>query len=328
MSRLPAFDGARPRTPNFFLVGAPKTGTSSLYAYLDQHPQIFMSPMKEPHYLADEVRLGNFSEELRRREEPRLAELRAYLDGPMTAKFSTGFVTELADYLKLFQGSQGEPVLGEASVCYLWSPTAPGNIARMCPEAKILMILRDPADRAYSQYLQLLTLSQTFLSFRDYIDAGLHSTSTLMGPLYPFLCFGQYYGQVKRYLQLFPREQIHILFYEDFQRDARGAVGNIFKFLGVNRDFVPDMKVRHMLASVPRSHVLHRLTGPAARWSALRQISPPRLRSSLKRLLFRPRESMTMDPSDRAFLVDFYREDIGNLSGLLDRDLSAWLLAR
>ena len=321
-------DGARPRTPNFFLVGAPKAGTTSLYSYLDQHPQIFMSPMKEPHYLADEVRLGNFTDELRRREEPRLAGLRAYLDGPMTTKFSTGFVTEFADYLKLFQDSTTEPVLGDASVCYLWSPTAPGNIARMCPEAKILMVLRDPADRAYSQYLQLLTFSKAFLSFRDYVNAGLRSTSTLMGPLYPFLCLGQYYGQVKRYLQQFPREQIQILFYEDFLRDAPGMLENIFKFLGVDSDFVPDMKERHMLANVPRSYVLHRLTGPVARWSPLRQISPSRLRSSLKRLLFRPRESMTMDPRDRAFLVDFYREDIGNLSGLLDRDLSAWLLAR
>jgi hypothetical protein len=233
MTALPALSGARIRTPNFFLVGAPKAGTTSLYSYLDQHPQIYMSPLKEPHYLADEIRLDNFSDELRRMAEPQMAGLRAYLDGPMTAKFSQGFVTEMDDYLQLFHNSKTEPVLGEASVCYLWSPTAPGNIARMCPEARIVMVLRNPADRAYSQYLQLRSFSRDYLSFRDYIDAGVRYRGDLIGPLHPFLNFGLYSDQVKRYLKHFPRKQIKILFFEDYQSNPLGLVQDIFEFLGV-----------------------------------------------------------------------------------------------
>jgi hypothetical protein len=231
----------------------------------------------------------------------------------------------MEDYLKLFHNSKAEPLLGEASVCYLWSPTAPGNIARMCPEASIAMVLRNPADRAYSQYLQLRTFSQDYASFRDYIDAGVHCRSDLIGPLYPFLNFGLYCEQVKRYLKHFPRKQIKILFFEDYQSDPVGLVQSVFEFLEVARDFVPDMAQRHMEPKIPRSALLHQLVSPLGGWPLVKRMTTPGLRHSLKRLAFRPRASMTMDPGDRAFLVDFYREDVLNLSHLLNRDLSAWL---
>jgi hypothetical protein len=284
-----------------------------------------MSPLKEPHYLADEIRLDNFSDELRRMAEPQMAGLRAYLDGPMTAKFSQGFVTEMDDYLQLFHNSKTEPVLGEASVCYLWSPTAPGNIARMCPEARIVMVLRNPADRAYSQYLQLRSFSRDYLSFRDYIDAGVRYRGDLIGPLHPFLNFGLYSDQVTRYLKHFPRKQIKILFFEDYQSNPLGLVQDIFEFLGVARGFVPDMTQRHMEPKIPRSALLYQFVRPLGGLRTVKRMTTPRLRHSLKRLAFRPRTSMTMDPGDRAFLVDFYREDVLNLSHLLNRDLSAWL---
>lgn len=108
-------------TPNFFLVGAPKAGSTSLNHYLDQHPQIYMSPIKEPHYFADEIRPDNFDDEMRCLTEPGLAALREYLQGPASAKFSGGPVTEWRDYLKLFQHVNGETAIGEASVGYLWS---------------------------------------------------------------------------------------------------------------------------------------------------------------------------------------------------------------
>ena len=318
---------AVPRTPNFYLVGAPKSGTTSLYHYLDQHPQIFMSPLKEPNFHAEEIRLANLTEEMRRRVESQAPGLRAYLDGDMCTRFNASPVTEYSDYLRLFQNAKAEKVVGEASVCYLWSPTAPGNIARMCPEAKILMVLRDPADRAYSQYLHMLTVSKTFLPFREYVDACLRSRTTRIGALYPFLHFALYSEQVKRYLNLFPRKDVLILFYDDYQRNPVSLVRSIFEFLDVDRDFLPDMHQRHMVANVPRAHRVHRLVHPLTQWAPLKKMNTPRLRRGLKRLAFRPRESMTMKPQDRAHLIEFYREDVQRLSGLVDRDLKSWLLS-
>jgi hypothetical protein len=317
---------AVPRTPNLYLVGAPKSGTTSLYHYLDQHPQIFMSPLKEPNFHSEEIRLANLTEQMRRVVEAQAPGLRAYLDGHMSTKFTASPVTEYSDYARLFQNVKAERVVGEASVCYLWSPSAPENIARTCPEAKILMILRDPADRAYSQYLHMLTVSKTFLPFRDYVDACVRSSSTQIGALYPFLHFGRYFEQVTRYLKCFPRQQVLILFYDDYQRNPLNLVRNIFEFLDVDADFLPDMHQRHMVANVPRAHRLHRFLHPITQLAPLKKMNTPRLRRGLKRLAFRSRESMSMEARDRAFLVDFYRQDVERLSGLVDRDLNAWLL--
>src|SRR5579864_1438595 len=116
------------RLPNFFIVGAPKAGTTSLYHYLDQHPQIYMSPVKEPNYFASEVRLEGFSEEFREQAVTDIAQLRKYLDGPISEKRFGGLVAAWPDYLKLFKNVQGEQAIGEASVCYLWSESASRNI--------------------------------------------------------------------------------------------------------------------------------------------------------------------------------------------------------
>ena len=114
--------------PNFFIVGAPKAGATSLYHYLGQHPQIYLSPVKEPCYFASEVRPEHFSQEFASTAERGGRQLRTYLDGPMTGGDPGGIVANWEDYLRLFKNADGETAVGEASVCYLWSPTAASNI--------------------------------------------------------------------------------------------------------------------------------------------------------------------------------------------------------
>ncbi len=124
MSPMPSMLPSPAALPNFFIVGAPKAGTTSLYHYLDQHPQIFMSPIKEPNYFATEIRPENFGDELQPQVAEDLRELREYLRGPMPKKSFGGLVSQWDDYLKLFQSAKTEKAIGEASVCYLWSKTA------------------------------------------------------------------------------------------------------------------------------------------------------------------------------------------------------------
>ena len=108
--------------PNFFIVGAPKAGTTSLYHHLDQHPQIYMSPLKEPCYFSSELRPENYTEELQPWITREIQALQQYLAGPMTEKRFGGLVSEWDDYIKLFRNAAGAHTIGEASVCYLWSP--------------------------------------------------------------------------------------------------------------------------------------------------------------------------------------------------------------
>jgi hypothetical protein len=140
--------------PNFFLVGAPKTGTTSLYHYLKQHPDIYLSAVKEPCFFASEMRPDNFSQEFATSIRLSSQNLLKYLDGPMSGPNPGGIITDWSHYLELFKNVSTETAIGEASVCYLWSATAAGNIHARIPHAKIVVILRDPVERAFSQYLQ------------------------------------------------------------------------------------------------------------------------------------------------------------------------------
>jgi len=272
--------------PNFFLAGAPKSGTTSLYHYLDQHPEIYMSRVKEPHYFSPEIRLEKLSPRLRPRAEADARKLRDYLDGPMLEKRFGGPISEWSDYLKLFRGADGSKAIGEASVCYLWSESAAANIRRRIPDARIIAMLRNPVDMAFSMYSQSFRGGAIACSFREAIEMGLAQRGGLIDLMHPFLDLGLYYEQVRRFLVNFPRERVRVWWYDDYQRDPRATLGDIFRFLEVAPDFRPDVSKRYLESA----------TADAA-----------------------------MALADRAFLNDFYREDIRKLAALLERDLSGWI---
>ncbi len=193
---------------------------------------------------------------------------------------------EWDDYLKLFWNARGEKAIGEASVCYLWSESAASNIFARVPGARILMILRDPAERAFSQHMQWVTKGVIRCSFREQVEKSLANGGGKFELMHPFLEMGEYYRQVKRYLDLFPREKVHVVFYDDYRHDPAGVIEDILRFLNVDAAFRPDMSRRHLAGRVPAS---------------------------------------TMEARDRAYLAAYYREDVQRLAVLLDRDLSQWL---
>jgi Sulfotransferase family len=315
------------KLPNFFIVGAPKAGTTALYAYLDQHPQVYMSPLKEPSYFAFEMRPENFSARLRPRIDLEMRALANYLQSDMREKRFGGLVSSWEDYLKLFRNVSDEIAIGEATACYLWSQTAPTNIAACIPHAKIVINLRNPVDRAFSQYLQMLTMGTIRWSFRETIDANLHRQAQQFGEWWPLLEFGHYHEQVTRYLNEFPRSQIHISFYEDLEREPRGLMSDLFTFLGVDPDFSADVSSRHHEPQVPKLPGTAYFLKKWGLWPRLRNLTPRSLRPHLRTLLLRSRASLAMESADRAFLTDYYRDDVIKLANLLDRDLTAWLEA-
>ena len=125
--------------PNFLIIGAPKSGTTSLYQYLKQHPQIYLPDKKEPHFFSFEGRTQGFN-------------------GPGQADFMKKRITKIEDYIKLFENVNDELAIGEASTSYLYIPEAVERIKKYVPEVKIITIIRHPAERAFSDYLQHLSL--------------------------------------------------------------------------------------------------------------------------------------------------------------------------
>ena len=313
------------KLPNFFIVGAPKAGTTSLYAYLDQHPQIYMSPLKETHYFCSEVRPENFKDEDRPRLYQNLSALQEYLQGAMREKRFGGLVSSWDDYVALFRNASDEIAIGEATPLYLWSESAPRNIAARFPHARIIINLRNPIDRAYSNYLHMVTAGAIHRSFREQIDANLRCKNKQFGDEWPFLEFGHYHGQLMRYFREFPRSQIHISFYDDLVRTPARMLSDLYAFLGVDREFSTEMSIRHNAPRIMRLAATARLLKRWQVWSTLRSLAPKRLRARIGSLLVRSHDSLVMTPADRAFLSDYYRDEIGKLGVLLNRDLRSWL---
>lgn len=283
--RLSSRFGLTSQQPNFFIAGAPKAGTTSLYHYLDQHPEIYMSPVKEANYFASEIRLENFAEEHQGSVSRDMEAMQSYLAGPMSSKRFGAVGLAWDDYLRLFRNAREQKAIGEGSVSYLWSASAARNILERIPNAKLIFILRDPAERAFSQYGQSVDKGSTNVSHLETCRESTKESDGKFRVFRPFLEMGLYADALKRYLDLFPRENLYISFYEDYQRDAVGMIANILRFLEVNDDFKPDMSKRYLVRA----------------------------------------GGSTMAPEDRAFLTAFYKEDVRKLAQLLNRDLSHWM---
>ena len=160
---MSGLDHSPTRLPDFFLVGAPRAGTTSLADYLGQHPEVFMSPVKEPGYFARElIRMPGVKQQIRDDRES----LRSYLDGPMSQRHHERFVCDWDCYVRLFKNAGDAAAAGEASPSYLASKRAPGAIARRIPDARIVMILRDPIDRMFSNYAGAVAAGATDLPFQ------------------------------------------------------------------------------------------------------------------------------------------------------------------
>jgi hypothetical protein len=237
--------------PNFFIAGAPKAGTTTLYHWLASHPQVYMSPIKEPSYFSPEAHPENFSIRYQATGRQQMIELKSALRSELRQNLRPGFVEEWEDYLRLFTGASDKIAVGEASVMYLWSKTAAQSIAERIPQARILFILRDPAERAFSQYLNLASNGHVSASFREHILASRNPGDKL-DPCHPFLQMGLYAEPLERYFAVFPRKQIRIWLYEDTLAQPKVFHRQVMEFLNIDPNFVPDVSKRHNEVLVPK----------------------------------------------------------------------------
>jgi len=283
-----------------------------------------MSPVKEPSYFSFEARPENFIAELQPRMRAQMQAVKLRLDGGLNENLTRGVVASWDDYLKLFAGVRGQRAIGEASVCYLWSKTAAREIAAVNPEAKIVLILRHPAERAFSQYLHYLSDGHIAHSFGEHIAASLRSDGGL-SPYHPFLQFGLYEEQLERILKYFPARQVRVWLYEDTLAAPQGFVQEVLTFLGVDASFQPDMSRRHHVMEIPKAIAFTQRLRRNGVWKALRRCTPLAARPLVKKMVYRRPGSMRMSDEDRRFLVRYYSEDVKRLETMIGRDLAGWL---
>lgn len=309
---------AEGRRPNLFLVGAPKSGTTSLHDHLGQHPEVFMSPLKETMHFSEEFRAERFAGEHAEQNRRHAAEMRAYFAAEVLPQKFGGIVERREDYLRLFAGAKRERMVGEASPGYLWSPTAAARIAEFEPRAKIVMILRNPVEREFSQYVQMWNAGGTSLRFEEYLRACLtHRSDGRLGLLWPGLESGKYAAQLQRYWDVFPREQVGVWLYEDSRQV--GFHADVYAFLGVDPGFRPDASRRHLEQRVPRVRAMEPVV------QRVGKMVPRGLRRALRGVVYKRREEVRMSVLERAMLVEYFARDVERLGGMLGRDLSGWL---
>lgn len=210
-------------------------------------------------------------------------------------------------------------------MCYLWSETAAPTIAEMLPHARIIIVLMDPAERAFHQYLKSLSDGTVDHSFRRHVEIAMktiHGRDTKICPYHPFLALGEYAQQVERYLKHFPVRQLSISLYEDTQTNYSQWFSGLLSFLEVDTRFAPpDVEVPSK-PHLPRADSLHQ----PFRLTTEESLAEEKKTGSLKeKQEVQPDALPTLCPEDRAALVAYYREDILRLQGLIQRDLSSWL---
>jgi len=292
--------------PNFLILGAQKTGTTALYYALSKHPQVFTSAVKEPRYFADEAKA--------------LADAAGPGDG------ETRMTASLEEYEALFDGAGSAIVRGEASPAYLYDPEAPAKIEQLIPEAKLIAILRNPVERAYSNFLYLVREGREPL--HDFGAALAEEEKRRAGGWSTAWCYkdkGFYGAQLERYLQHFDRSQIHCILYEDYNSDPETTVRDVYRFLGVDDSFTQDLSVRLNVSGLPKSKGLQAVSRRSRRLKWLIDpLIPDRVRRGLLNAQNKNLSRPPLPPQVRAELIEEYRPDIERVAELTGLDVSGW----
>jgi len=300
------------RIPSIYLIGAPKSGTTSLAAWLAGHPEIYFSVPKEPYFWAADY--------------PRL---RAHY----------GFKTR-ASYEALFSSARAEAsrYRAEGSTNYLYSQCAVPDILAKVPEARFIVALRKPVDLLVSYHrTELVTLNEDETDFATAWRRSLRGKAPQTTPLDPKLVdypmVGRLGAAVERLLGVIPRSSVHFVIFDDLSADPAGTWSGLADFLGLSGEFGPSFDVHNASNKTYRSAVLRRLThrppqllaAPMRRlrqWS--RTTSNP-LAANLKSRMWRAERRPEVGPAVRAEVTEFLAEDTCMLGELIGSDLSRWV---
>jgi len=297
--------------PNFYIVGAGRCGSTSLYAYCRLHPQIGMSHLKEPNYFV-------FRDE------------RPPLGGPGVARARRLAVRSARTYDRLFAAVAGRPVIGEASVNYVRFPRVCRAIREATPGARLVIVLRQPVDRAYSSFLR--KRREGLEPCERFEEAWADHERRAAGNWWHCMHKGKslYHAQVRPYVEAFPAEQIHVVLSEEFRRDPPRTMAEVFSFLGVDPEPARRCNQLHHEGGEIRSWLLRQLWhGTTGLRAALAPAAPLPLRGRLFPILASRRGVWSgnppLAPEPRERFTRELRDDILRLQDLIGRDLTLWL---
>ncbi|MCP4438408.1 MAG: sulfotransferase [Aureispira sp.] len=304
--------------PNFLIIGAGKSGTTTLHNVLQQHPEIYMSSIKEPNFFALEgqTKINGYDK-----------------DDPHGFFHYPWAVTNMEDYQNLFKDAKDEIAIGESSTMYQYMPLVPQRIKQHAPNMKIIGIFRNPADRLYSRYLHLVREDRApSEKFKDCLNK-----SSIWWQKNDLIQEGFYYKHMHRYFELFPKNQLKILLYDDFKADPNTFMKDIFTFLDVDSSFEPNLNIHYNISGKIKNKFIDRFIGQKSLLKKWIGRTSPILLEQLKRsfkvqnlvskLRSKNLERPPIDQSVRQQLLqEVYTQDIKAFQDLIQRDLSHWVV--
>ena len=285
---------------DFFIVGAPKAGTTSLYHYLNEHPQIEMSLQKEPDYFSDkEIQIQGLY-------------------------YSKNRIDTVEKYNGLFNTQKKDVIFGEGSVSYLFYPTVAQDIKVYNPMAKIIIMLRNPIDRAFSHYLMDYRLGLVSDSFEDIINKkSKHKNAHLFYQQY--IKVGEYAAQLKRYCDIFDKKNILLIDYENFKSDVTGTMNSAYSFLNISAEFSVDINKKHNTFTMPKNKLIRFVYSFVIIRNILSFIFPKNIIKAVRLILFTKDKKPKLLEETRNQLKHYFSNDVRLLGNLIGKDYSKWI---
>jgi len=284
---------------DFFIVGAPKAGTTSLYHYLNEHPQVEMSSQKEPDYFSDKA----------------IHEQKMY--------YAKNRVNTLDKYEALFLQKESM-VYGEGSVSYLFYDNVAEDIKKYNPNAKIIIMLRNPIERAFSHYLMDYRLGLISDNFENIIaKKSKHKNAHLFYQQY--IEVSKYANQIQRYLDFFEKENILFIDYKDFKKNVSKTVDQVYNFLNISADFSADTNTKYNAFTIPRNKVIRFIYSFVFFRRILTFLFPIYLVKNIRFFLFKSDKKPELLKETRSLLRKIFHDDIKKLEKVLGKDYSKWI---
>jgi len=280
--------------PNFFIVGTPKSGTTSLFNYLEQHPNIFVPKIKEPHFFSAAEVANSY--------------------------YKTPIINKLEDYLNLYKDASNLDALGDFSTTYLYNLKCAGEIKKFNSKSKIIILLRNPVERAISHYLMDLNLGYVRIPLMEILKNPVNYAKYYE----QYISRGYYSEQIKNYFNHFDTSNILIILSDDFFNNQGYIISNIFEFLEVDTAFKPNFEYIYNQYSVPKYSFVKLLKQSNTLNNALNFI-PKTIKNKIKFAFIDQNAKKPEFLEEKLILKELFKKDIMKTSKEIKKDLRMWL---
>lgn len=290
--------------PNFLVIGAPKSGTTSLFYYIKQHPEIYLPVQKELHYFSFDKLVMNSN-------------------GPKDSQVLDGLCRTKDEYIKHYRNVKNEKAIGDISPSYLYYETH-DKIKHELGLVKIVVILRNPVEKAYSQYMHMVRDQREGLSFYDALLAEDERKKNGWSDIWRYAESSLYSDRLNAFIDSFGRENVHVIIFDDFIKNPNNEVRKLFLFLGVNQNITVNTQSAYNRTGEARSIVIAEILGNKSRLkNIVKSLIPSslRIKMRLKIMDINTKEKRGMDKASKNYLMKYFKEDMLNLENILDRKL-------